>query len=124
LYDDDAIRKKVMKAKTDSGPTSMNSEMPDYIQNIFLLMTLVSSEETVSKFRNDFNQCTIRYGDLKKQLAEDMIAFVRPIREKAAAIEADHQYLASVMKTGAEKARHSAGQTMELVRQAMGLNYF
>jgi tryptophanyl-tRNA synthetase len=125
LYDDDdAIRKKVMKAKTDSGPTTVNSEMPDYIQNIFLLMTLVSSEETVSKFRNDFNQCTIRYGDLKKQLAEDMIAFVRPIREKAAAIEADHQYLASVMKTGAEKARHSAGQTMELVRQAMGLNYF
>src|SRR5205085_10535847 len=71
--DDDLIRKKVMKAKTDSGPTEPNSAKPDYIQNIFLLMKLVSTEEVVNKFEEDYNNCTIRYGDMKKQLAEDMV---------------------------------------------------
>ena len=87
--DDEAIRKKVMKAKTDSGPTEPNSEMPDYIKNIFQLMKLVSDESTVQKFTDDFNNATIRYGDMKKQLAEDMVAFISPIREKAEGIYED-----------------------------------
>jgi len=122
--DDDIIRKKVMKAKTDSGPTESNSPKPDYIQNIFLLMKLVSSEETVKKFDEDYNKCTIRYGDLKKQLGEDMVKFISPIREKVNAILGDENYLRQVMEQGAEKARKSAKATMELVRQAIGLKYF
>ena len=125
LADDDAIiRKKVMKAKTDSGPTEMNSPKPDYIQNIFLLMKLVSSEDTLKKFDEDYNKCTIRYGDLKKQLGEDMVKFISPIREKVNAILGDENYLRQVMEQGAEKARKSAKATMELVRQAIGLKYF
>jgi tryptophanyl-tRNA synthetase len=122
--DDELIRKKVMKAKTDSGPATPNSEKPDYIENIFLLMKLVSDAETVRKFENDYNHCSIRYGDMKKQLAEDMIAFIRPIREKAEAIRHDETFLQEVMEKGAEKARNSAAATMKLVREAMGLNYF
>ena len=122
--DDDIIRKKVMKAKTDSGPTEMNSPKPDYIQNIFLLMKLVSSEDTLKKFDEDYNKCTIRYGDLKKQLGEDMVKFISPIREKVNAILGDENYLRQVMEQGAEKARKSAKATMELVRQAIGLKYF
>ena len=76
--DDDAIRKKVMKAKTDAGPTEHNSEMPDYIQNIFQLMHLVSKPEMVETYRSMYNNCTIRYGDMKKQLAEDMVSFMAP----------------------------------------------
>src|SRR5436189_3497183 len=78
--DDDLIRKKVMKAKTDSGPTENNSKKPDYIENIFLLMKLVSSDDVIAKYESDFNNCNIRYGDLKKQMAEDMIRFIAPIR--------------------------------------------
>jgi tryptophanyl-tRNA synthetase len=122
--DDELIRKKVMKAKTDSGPTEKNSKKPDYIENIFLLMKLVSPEETVKKFDDDFNNCTIRYGDMKKQLAEDMVKFISPIRQKADAIRNDENYLKDVMEKGAEKARKSAKATMELVRQAIGLNYY
>jgi len=122
--DDDLIRKKVMKAKTDSGPTEPNSSKPDYIENIFLLMKLVSASEVVEKFESDYNNCTIRYGDMKKQLAEDMVAFISPIREKAENIRTDEKYLKEVMEKGAVKARKSAGATMELVRQSMGLNYF
>lgn len=122
--DDDLIRKKVMKAKTDSGPTEPNSIKPDYIQNIFLLMKLVSPEEVIAKFNADYQNCVIRYGDLKNQLAEDIVVFVRPVREKVAAILADENYLANVMATGAAKARLSAQATMKEVRTAIGLDYY
>jgi len=122
--DDELIRKKVMKAKTDSGPTEKNSAKPDYIENLFLLMRLVATQETVQEFEEAFANCSIRYGDMKKQLAEDMVKFIRPIREKAESILNDEQYLKQVMVDGAEKARKSARATMELVRNAVGLNYF
>lgn len=121
---DEVIKKKVMKAKTDQGPTEPNSVKPDYIENLFQLMRLMSSPDTVKKFEDDFNGCTIRYGDLKKQLGEDIAKFVAPIRERAAAIQNDEVYLKNVMLKGAEKARSSAQKTIEIVRQAMGLNYF
>src|SRR5206468_6829987 len=79
---DELIRKKVMKAKTDSGPVEPNAAKPSYIENLFLLMKLVSDKEISDKFESDYNNCNIRYGDTKKQLAEDMVAFISPIREK------------------------------------------
>jgi tryptophanyl-tRNA synthetase len=122
--DDDLIRKKVMKAKTDTGPIEKKSAKPDYIENLFLLMRLVSPAGIVQRFDDDFNNCSIRYGDMKKQLAEDMVNFIRPIRDKADAIRNDEKYLKQVMEQGADKARKSAQATMELVREAIGLNYF
>ena len=122
--DDDTIRKKVMKAKTDAGPTAPNSPKPDYIENLFLLMELVSEPATITQFEEAYRGCNIRYGDFKKQLAEDMIRFMAPIREKAAQLQKDKSYLEMVMKQGAEKARASATATMEIVRKAMGLNYY
>ncbi len=121
---DDLIRKKIMKAKTDAGPSAPNMPKPDYIENIFLLMKLVSAADTIQKFEEDYNKAAIRYGDLKKQLAEDMVAFVTPIREKAEAIRQDQAYLRRIMEMGAEKARLSATATMEKVREAIGLKYY
>ncbi len=122
--DDELIRKKVMKAKTDSGPQEPNAPKPDYIENLFGLMKLVSGQEVIDKFEADYNNCTIRYGDMKKQLGEDMVRFISPIREKAESIRTNPVYLKEVMEKGAEKARKSAGETMKLVREVMGLNYF
>ena len=122
--DDELIRKKIMKAKTDSGPTQPETPKPDYIENIFLLMKLVSTEEVLKKFEADYNNCNIRYGDMKKQLAEDMVRFIAPIREKADAIRNDSTYLKEVMEKGAEKARKSARITIEQVRKAVGLQYY
>lgn len=121
---DELIRKKIMKAKTDQGPATPFAEKPDYIENLFQLMRLVSEPATMQQFEADYNNCVIRYGDMKKQVAEDMIRFIAPIREKAAALQQDAAYLKQVMQQGAEKARASAQKTMQLVRQAMGLNYF
>ena len=121
---DDMIRKKVMRAKTDSGPTEPFSVKPDYIENLFLLMKLVSHNDVVDKFEQDYNSCVIRYGDMKKQLAEDMVKFISPIRQKVETILSDTIYLRDVMIKGAEKSRESAKETLELVRQAMGLKYY
>jgi tryptophanyl-tRNA synthetase len=122
--DDDAIRKKVMKAKTDSGPAEMNAAKPDYIENIFGLMKLVCAEDVIAKYESDYNSCNIRYGDLKKQLGEDMVKFIGPIREKINSILPDKKYLRQVMEQGAEKANKSAHATMQLVRESMGLKYY
>ncbi len=105
-------------------PKEPNSPKPDYIENLFLLMKLVSAPDTFEKFEADYNACTIRYGDMKKQLAEDMVTFITPIREKAEDIRKDTEYLKKVMEQGAEKARTSAQATMKVVREAMGLNYY
>jgi tryptophanyl-tRNA synthetase len=121
--EDDLIRKKVMKAKTDAGPTEPDTPMPDYIQNLFQLMSLVSEESTLARFREDYNKASIRYGDMKKQLAEDMVAFIAPIREKARAIREDEGLLKRILKEGAERARESARQTINETRALMGLNY-
>lgn len=122
--DDELIRKKVMKAKTDSGPTVPHAPKPDYIENIFMLMRLVSTAEVVDKFESDYNNCSIRYGDMKKQLAEDMVNFISPIRNKVDAILADEKGLQAIMEKGAEKANKSAHATMQLVRESMGLKYY
>ena len=122
--DDELIRKKVMKAKTDSGPTENNSPKPPYIESIFLLMNLVSQKDVIKKYEDDYNNCNIRYGDMKKQLAEDMVKFISPIREKVNSILQDEKYLQKVMQQGAEKAIKSAEVTIKLVREAIGLNYF
>ncbi|HKB45105.1 MAG TPA: tryptophan--tRNA ligase [Chitinophagaceae bacterium] len=122
--DDELIRKKIMKAKMDAGPTTPNSKKSENVENIFLLMKLVSTKDVINKFEEDYNNCSIRYGDMKKQLAEDMVRFITPIREKAETIRNDLAYLKEVMEKGAEKARKSAKATMKLVREAIGLNYF
>ncbi|MEE6186644.1 Tryptophan--tRNA ligase [Mycovorax composti] len=122
--DDDLIRKKIMKAKTDAGPTEPNSPKPDYIENLFDLMKLVSKEEVIHKFEEDYNNCAIRYGDMKKQLAEDMVQYIAPIRQKAQDIRDNEAELNRILSSGAEKAAESAERTMKEVRKAMGLLYF
>lgn len=121
---DDIIIKKVKKAKSDQGPTEPNSPMPDYIENLFLLMQLVSTQETVIKYKNDYQQCNIRYGDMKMQLANDIVNWVKPIREKTEALKNDISYLNKIMRIGKEKARASAAATLNEARKNMGIHYY
>ena len=121
LYEDEAtIKKKVMKAVTDSGPTEPNSEKPEVIQNLFTFLEIVSTKETYDYFNEKWNDCSIRYGDLKKQLAADIAAFNAPIREKIAEYSADRELLKRIAEEGAEKARESARKTIAEVREIIG----
>ncbi|MFI3265376.1 MAG: tryptophan--tRNA ligase [Rikenellaceae bacterium] len=125
LSDSDAvIRKKVMKATTDSGPTEPNSPISEPVQNIFSIMELVSDPSAIEYFKDKYASCEIRYGDLKKQLAEDIIATVTPIREKIEDIYNNEKYLREVTMSGAEKARKSADETIRQVREIMGIYSF
>lgn len=114
------IRKKVMRAVTDSGPTEPNSEKPEAIQNLFTLMEIVSEPAVIEQFETAYNQCEIRYGDMKKQLAEDIIKVTLPIRERIVDILDDNEYLAKVARMGAEKARESALKTLKEVKELVG----
>ena len=125
LYDDEkTITKKVMKAVTDSGPTEPDSPMPEVIANLFTLLKLVSTQDTVDYFTEKWNDCSIRYGDLKKQLAADICKMTLPIKEKIDAIYNDDAYLSKVVASGRERARASASATMKLVRKAVGFKAF
>lgn len=121
---DENIRKKVMRAKTDAGPTEPDSAMSEEIQNIFTMFDIVSSKDTVDYFKEKYATCEIRYGDMKKQLAEDIIKTVSPIRERILDIRDNNEYLNKVAKMGAEKARESASHTIRQVREIMGFKPF
>ncbi len=120
----EAIRKKVMKAVTDGGPTVPNQEKPEVIQNIFQLMSVVSSKETYDYFDEMYNTCRIRYGDMKKQLAVDMIQFTEPFREKIKELLSDEAYISKVARMGKEKAQESAAKTIREVREIIGFKSF
>jgi tryptophanyl-tRNA synthetase len=120
--EDKVIRKKVMKAVTDSGPTGPNSPISEPVANIFAIMNAVSDPDTIQFFKERYADCSIRYGDLKKQLAEDIIRTVAPIRERIKEIYADEAYLSRVVAQGAEKARESAAATVAEVRRIMGIH--
>ncbi len=120
----EVIRKKVMRAVTDSGPTTEHQEKPAEIQNLFDIIKVVSLPGTYEHFDNLYNTCQIRYGDLKKQLAEDIIIATAPIRERINDIANDAQYLRQVARHGAIKARESASKTIREVREIIGFRGF
>ena len=125
LYDTpEIIRKKVMRAVSDSGPTKKNQKIEGPVKNLFTIMEVVSKPDTVKYFEEEYRTCRIRYGDMKKQLAEDIIILTTPIREKILEISADNNYLRKVIKTGAEKARESASKTLKEVRHIIGFKPF
>ena len=120
-YEEDAaIRKKVMKAVTDMGPQAANSPKPEVIENLFTFLRICSEPETYNYFDEKWNDCSIRYGDLKKQIAEDIIKTVSPIRERIREYSSNTQLLDRIAQEGAEVARASASQTLKEVRQIIG----
>lgn len=121
LHDDDkTISKKVMKAVTDSGPQMADSEKPQVIENLFTFLRICSTPDTYDYFNEKWNDCSIRYGDLKKQIAEDIIKTVSPIRERIQDYQANTEFLEKVAREGAEVARESAAVTLAEVRRIIG----
>lgn len=117
----EVIRKKVMKAVSDSGPTEPGQPKSQAVENLFSLMEAVSTPETVAFFEEAYQKCEIRYGDMKKQLAADITAFVAPIYDRIVELRNNEEYLRKVIKLGAEKARESASETIKNVREIMGI---
>lgn len=113
-----------MRAVTDEGPQTPNAPKPLPIENLFTIMKVVSSPDTYNYFEEKYNNCEIRYGDMKKQLAEDILKVTTPIRERITEIKSDDAYMKKVITQGAEKARENAVKTIAEVKQIMGIHYF
>ena len=121
IDDEKTLRKKVMRAVTDAGPTEPNSPVSQPVENLFTLMDLVSGKDTTDHFRQAYADCSIRYGDLKKQLAEDLLKVTLPIRQRILDSRDNDEYLSKIVKDGAERARAYASQTLKDVREIMGI---
>lgn len=120
----EVIRKKVMSAVTDAGPSKPGEKPSEPVKNLFTIMKVVSDPSTVKYFTDKHASCEIRYGELKKQLAEDIIKVTSPIRSRITEILGDGKYLAKVVREGAEKARESASTTVREVREIIGYRPF
>jgi tryptophanyl-tRNA synthetase len=121
---DELIVNKIKKAKTDTVAVAEGTPMPESVKNLFLLMQQVSAPDVIKFFDDQYHNQGIRFGDMKKQLGEDMVRFIAPIREKAIELQQDHANLNRIMKKGAEKARESAAQTLHEARKLIGINYY
>ena len=125
LFEDaKTITKKVMRAVTDAGPQAPNSPKPEVIQNLFTLMEIASEPETYKYFDEKWNDCTLRYGDMKKQLAEDIVKTIAPIRERILEYSNNTELLDKIARQGAEKARESAAATLKEVRKIIGFKVY
>lgn len=125
LVDDEkTIRKKIMRAVTDSGPAEPNSTPTEPIQNLFSLMDVASDQDVLDHFKEQYANCSIRYGELKKQLADDVVKLTAPFREKIIDISQNDEYLRKVVNQGADKARESAAKSLKEVREILGFRSF
>jgi tryptophanyl-tRNA synthetase len=114
----DAIRKKIMRATTDSNPAVDLENAGAGVRNlltIFQAFTDSSDADVRSRFSG------LRYGDLKKQVAEAVLAALEPIQKRYGEITADPGYIAEVLQKGAERVTPIADDTVEKVKRAMGL---
>ena len=122
--EDKVLRKKVMRAVTDEGPKEPNSPMCEPVKNLFTILELVSTPDKVAFFTEAYNNCSIRYGDLKKEIAEDILKITAPIRERIKEIEGNDEYLHKAVALGAERARERASKTLREMREIMGIRKF
>jgi tryptophanyl-tRNA synthetase len=114
----DQIRKKIMRATTDSQPAVDFEAMGPGVQNLLSIFQAFGGWPS-DKMRAHFSG--MRYGDLKKQVAEMVIANVEPMQKRFAEIMNEPGYLAGVLKEGAERVSPIAKSTVQLVKQRMGL---
>ena len=116
---ENSVKKKIMRIVTDSTPVEEPKD-PDKC-NVFALLKLVASPEELGEWENKYRSGGMGYGQAKKRLAELVIDYFKPFRQKRAELENDIDHVKSVLADGAERARAVAGKTLEKARQAVGL---
>jgi tryptophanyl-tRNA synthetase len=112
------IRKTIMRATTDSNPAvDFESAGPGVLNLLSIYQAFSGDSDDAIKARFT----GMRYGDLKKQVADMTIAHLEPFQQRYRAIVDEPGYLASVLRQGAERVAPIANQTVQLVKERMGL---
>ncbi|MHC4073103.1 MAG: tryptophan--tRNA ligase [Planctomycetota bacterium] len=114
-----SVKKKIMKIVTDSVPVEEPKD-PDKC-NVFALLKLVASPDELGEWDSKYRSGGMGYGQAKKRLAELVLDYFRPYRQKRDELEGNIDYVREVLAGGAERARVVAGKTLERARQAVGL---
>ena len=114
-----SVKKKIMKIVTDSAPVEKPKD-PEKC-NVFALLRLVASSDELAEWENKYRAGGLGYGQAKKRLAELMIDYFKPYRQKRAELENNIDYAREVLANGARRAKAVAGETLEKARQAIGL---
>lgn len=114
----DVIRQKLNKAVT---ATSGGKKTDPGVANLFAIMNEVSSKQTVGRFEEQQKDGSIKYSELKKQLADDLAKHLAEFRSRRKELAKKESYIREVLEDGQNKAAKIAGQTMEEVRQKIGL---
>ena len=119
ITDDEAvIHEKVEGAAADADEKSAAAN--EVVKNLFAIMSVVSAPDVVSFYRDAHEAGTVRYGDMKRQLADDICKVTLPIRTRILDMLQNKTYLNAVRKSGAEKARESAAATLREMKKLMG----
>jgi tryptophanyl-tRNA synthetase len=116
---ENSIRKKIMRIVTDSTPVEQAKD-PEKC-NVFALLKLVAPPEELKEWENKYRSGGMGYSEAKKRLAELMIEYFKPYRQKKTELENNIDYVKEVLAKGAERARTVATETFNKVRKAVGL---
>jgi tryptophanyl-tRNA synthetase len=114
-----SVKKKVMRIVTDSTPVA-ESKDPDKC-NVFALLKLFASADELAKWEDRYRKGPLGYGEAKKRLAELMIEYFGPYRQKRAELENDIDNVKQTLAKGAARAKAVAAETLARVRKAVGL---
>ena len=114
-----SVKKKVMKIVTDSTPVESPKD-PEKC-NVFALLKLVALPDELAEWEKKYRQGGTGYGEVKKRLAELLIEYFKPYRQKRAGLEKNIDYVREVLKKGAERAAAVADKTLKKARIAVGL---
>lgn len=114
-----SVHKKIMRIVTDSVPVE-DPKDPDKC-NVFALLKLLASGDELSEWEDRYRSGGLGYGEAKKRLAELMIEYFQPYRQRRAELENNLDEVKKVLADGAKRARAIAGPTLEKARRAIGL---
>ena len=113
------VKKKIMRIVTDS--TGVDEPKNPETCNVFAMLKLVASEDELKEWETKYKAGGMGYGDAKKRLAELMLEYFKPYREKRAELENNMDFVEEVLTKGAAKAKAVAVKTLSQVRKAVGL---
>ena len=118
LDEPDVVRRKFRRAVTDSGTEIVRREDKPGITNLIEILA-VARDTTPEAIEQEFADS--RYGDFKSAVAEAVVEYLAPVRERYDAIRAEEAELERILALGADKARAITSGVVDDVRQAMGV---
>lgn len=116
---ENSIRKKIMRIVTDSTPVEQPKD-PEKC-NVFALLKLVAPPDELAEWEDKYRNGGVGYSEAKKRLAELMIEYFKPYRQKKAELDNNIDYVKEVLADGASRAKAVASKTLAAVRKVVGL---